>query len=401
VTEPPRGEHTRAVTPPAPPSPTQTPMSAPVWRTAAWAFRSAGEYAAVLGGDAPGYSYSRLDNPTVDALATAVAALEDAEAGQAFASGMAAISTTLLALAGSGDHVVAPREIYGGTYALLTGVLPRFGISTTFVDTRDPASVAAAVQPGRTTVVWAETLANPTMTVADLPALAAVAHDAGALLVVDSTFASPVVCRPLAHGADLVVHSATKYLAGHSDVTAGVTVGGASLLERVRRLRHNLGGSLSPDDAWLVQRGLLTLPLRVERANAGATALAAVLSAHPAVERVDHPSLPGSPDHALAQRLFAPGLYGAVVTVTPRGGRDAGLAFCDALRLAEVATSLGGVRTKVSHVATTTHRQLDEGALAAAGIGAAAVRVSVGIEDVADLVADCVQALEVAAGRAG
>ena len=389
-----RNPHTAAVHPPATPVPAEVPLSPPVYRAATWRFGTAQDYADVLDGRAPGYTYSRIDNPGVDGTAAAVAELEGAEAGQAFSSGMAAISTTLLTFVSAGGHVVAPPQVYGGPYGLLTSVLPRLGIETTFVDGRDLAAVAAAVRPGQTSVVWTETLANPTLGVPDLGGLAAVAHDAGALLVADSTFASPVVCRPLQHGADLVVHSATKYLGGHSDVTAGMVVGSAEHLARVRALRVVLGGSLSPDDAWLVSRGMLTLPLRVERSCATASTLAAALVDHPAVVRVDHPSLPGSPDNALARKQFAPDLYGGVLTVSPRGGRAGGMALCDALRLIEVATSLGGVQSKVSHVASTTHRMLDDATLAAAGIEPSAVRVAVGLEDPADLLADLVQALD-------
>jgi len=389
-----RALHTRAVHPPAPPTPAERPLSPPVWRAATWRFDTAQDYADVLDGRTAGYSYSRINNPGVDATAATVAELEGAEAGQAFASGMAAISTTVLAFVGAGGHVVAPHEVYGGTYGLLTAVLPRLGIETSFVDGRDPDAVAAAVRPGQTAVVWAETLANPTLAVPDLGAHAAVAHAAGALLVVDSTFASPVVCRPLDHGADLVVHSATKYLGGHSDVTAGMVVGSADLVAVVRALRVQLGGSLSPDDAWLVARGLLTLPLRVERSSATALGLATALLGHPRVARVDYPGLPSSPDHALARKQFADGVYGGVLTVTPRGDRATGMALCDGLTLIEVATSLGGVQSKVSHVASTTHRMFDDATLAAAGIGPAAVRLSVGLEDVADLLADLEQALD-------
>jgi cystathionine gamma-synthase/O-acetylhomoserine (thiol)-lyase len=373
-------------------------MGLPVYRTAAWAFETAEEYTDLLHGRRAGYSYSRMDNPTADAFAQGVAALEGANidtpvAGQPFASGMAAISTVLMTLTKAGGHVVCPREVYGGTYGLLTNVLDRFGVVTTFVDTTDLDAVRAALRP-ETTVVWGETIANPTMTVADLPGLAAVAHEAGATFVVDSTFASPAVCRPLEHGADVVVHSATKYIGGHSDVTGGVAVGSPELMARVRHDRVDLGGSLSPDDAFLLHRGLATLPLRVARHCSSALAVATALLDHPVVERVDHPGLTGHRDHGLAVKLFDEGRYGAVVTITPRGGREAGLALCDRLQLIRVATSLGGTHSKVSHVASTTHRQLDDAALAAAGIGAAAVRISIGLEDPEDLVADVVQALD-------
>jgi cystathionine beta-lyase/cystathionine gamma-synthase len=392
------GEHTRAVHTPAPPVPEQLPLGLPVYRTAAWSFETADEYRDVLNDSRPGYSYSRVDNPTADAFAQGVAALEGANVdgevhGQPFASGMAAISTVLMALTHSGAHVVCPREVYGGTYGLLTDLLARFGVTTTFVDTTDLDAVRSALRP-ETAVLWGETLANPTMTVADLPGLSAIAREAGVPFVVDSTFASPAICRPLEHGVDVVVHSATKYIGGHSDVTGGVAVGSPELLARIRHDRTELGGSLSPDDAFLLHRGLATLPLRVARHCASALAVASALSEHPAVDRVDYPGLPGHRDHGLAVKLFDEGRYGAVVTITPRGGREAGVALCDRLKLILVATSLGGTHSKVSHVASTTHRQLDDAALAAAGIGAAAVRISVGLEDPEDLVADVVQALD-------
>ena len=392
------GEHTRAVHTPAPPVPEQEPLGLPIYRTAAWAFETADEYRDLLNGVRPGYSYSRIDNPTADAFAQGVAALEGVNVdtpvvGQPFASGMAAISTVLMSLTRAGAHVVCPREVYGGTYGLLSHVLARFGVETTFVDSTDLDAVRAAVRP-ETTVLWGETLANPTMTVADLPGLAAVAHEAGLTFVVDSTFASPAVCRPLEHGADVVVHSATKYIGGHSDVTGGVAVASPELIAQIRHDRIELGGSLSPDDAFLLHRGLATLPLRVARHCTSALAVATALLEHPAVERVDHPGLTGHRDHGLAVKLFDEGRYGAVVTVTPPGGRQAGVDLCDRLQLIRVATSLGGTHSKVSHVASTTHRQLDDEALAAAGIGPGAVRISVGLEDPEDLVADVVQALD-------
>jgi cystathionine gamma-synthase/O-acetylhomoserine (thiol)-lyase len=351
----------------------------------------------VLGNRAPGYVYSRIDNPTVDAFAAAVAALEghavDGEvAGQAFASGMAAISTVLLAFLEAGAHVVASRELYGGTYSLLHHVLPRFGVRTTFVDVADLEAVRAAITP-RTRVLWAETMANPTLTVADLPSLAAIARDAGALLGVDSTFASPLVCRPLEHGVDVVVHSATKYIGGHSDATGGVAVGEPGLMARVRALRTELGGSMAPDEAFLMHRGLATLPLRIRQSNQTSLAVAIALDGHPGLDRVHHPGLSSHRDHALATKLFDAGRFGGIVTVDVRGGREGGLAFCNRLRLAVNATSLAGTHTVVSHVASTTHRQLDDSALAAAGLAPGCVRIAIGLEDADDLVADITQAL--------
>src|ERR1700729_1833502 len=370
------GENTRAVHLPPPPETAQRPLGTPVYRTAAFAFSSAQEYAAVLGDQVPGYSYSRIDNPTVDAFARAVAAMEGANlprwpAAQAFASGMAAISGVFWTFARAGAHVVASAALYGGTYSLLRNVLSRFGVETSFVNISDLDAVRAAMRPA-TRILYTEAIANPTTAVADLGRLADIAHETGALLVVDSTLAPPVICRPLEHGADLVLHSATKYIGGHSDVTGGVVTGPIELVSQLRATRIDTGGCLAPDEAFLLRRGLETLPLRVRRACSTASVFAASLSRHPAGMRIDYPGPPAHPGHEVARRLFDSGpegvRFGAIVTVTPHGGRDAGMALADKLRLAEVATSLGGTHTVVSHVASTTHRQLDDRALAAGGI---------------------------------
>ena len=390
------GESTRALHGPEPRRVTQRPLSPPIHRATTWAFDSGEHTADVFAGRTEGWLYSRSDNPTSQTFADAVAALEDLSGratGQPFASGSAATATVLMTLCDAGSHVVAPQEVYGGTWSFLTRQLARFGVETSFVDTTDLEAVRAAIRP-ETRLLWAEVLANPSMTVADLPGLAAVAGDAGVPLVVDSTFASPVVCRPLEHGADLVLHSATKYLGGHGDVTGGVVVGAPELVARIRTTRHDLGGSLAPDEAFLLLRGLQTLPLRVARQCASALEVAAALAPHPAVLRVEHPGLPSHKDHELATRLFDAGRYGAVVTVTPRGGREAGLALVDGLQLVTRATSLGGTHSNAVHVATTTHKDMDDASLAAAGIDPGAVRVSIGLEDPQDLVADLVGALE-------
>ena len=403
----PQGENTRAVHLPVPAPLTQQPLAVPVYRTAAFAFGSSAEYAALLNGSAVGYSYSRIDNPTTDSFAAAVAALEGSRlsgpaAAQAFASGMAAISAVFWTFAEAGAHVLAAAALYGGTYSFLRNVAGKFGVQTDFVNVTDLGQVRAALRP-QTRIVYAETLANPTTAVADLPALADLAHEAGALLVVDSTLAPPVVCRPLEYGADLVLHSATKYLGGHSDATGGVVTGHPELIGRLRAVRIDTGGSLAPDEAFLLRRGLETLPLRVSRQCATALAFATAVAGHPAVRRVDYPGLPGHPGHGVARRLFDAGpegtpRFGAIVTVTPHGGRAGGYALADRLRVAQVATSLGGTHTKVSHVASTTHRQFDDAALAAAGIDPGAVRFSVGLEDAADLIADAAQALDALGG---
>ncbi len=394
-------EATRAVHTPRPDFSAVRPVGLPTYRTSNYEFASSQEYADVLGDRAPGYSYSRIDNPTVDAFALGFASIEAhgldrPVAAQAFASGMAAISTVFLTLCRAGAHVVAPAAVYGGTYGVLEHVLGRFGVEATFVDGPDTEAVRAAVRD-ETALVWAETIANPTTAVADLEGLAAVCRDAGIPLCVDSTFAPPPVCRPLLWGADVVVHSATKYIGGHSDVTGGIVVGDLDLLAAIRAARIDLGGSLAPDEAFLLHRGLATLPLRVARHCTTAARVAEAMSEHRAVERVDYPGLAAHPQHLLASKLFDAGpdgtRYGAIVTITPRGGREAGFRLADRLKVGRVATSLGGAHTVASHVASTTHRQFDDTALAAAGIAPGAVRVSIGLEDPEDLIRDLQQAL--------
>ncbi|HWF79881.1 MAG TPA: aminotransferase class I/II-fold pyridoxal phosphate-dependent enzyme [Streptosporangiaceae bacterium] len=396
------GENTRSVHLPPPPVPAQQPLTTPIYRTSTFAFSSGADYAAVLSDRAPGFSYSRIDNPTVTALCYAVAALEGVNlsyeaASQAFASGMAAISTVFWTFARAGAHVVAPTAVYGGTYSFLQNVAANFGVRTDFVDMTDLSQVRAALQPGAA-IVYVETLANPTVAVADLSGLARLAHEAGAIFVVDSTLAPPVICRPLEHGADLVLHSATKYFGGHNDVTGGVVSGHPELIKKLRELRIDTGGSLGPDDAYTLRRGLETLPLRVRRQCATAQVVAAALARHPAVANVYYPGLAQHSGHALARRQFDAGpegtRFGAIVTVAPYGGAEAGLAFADRLKLAKTAASLGGTHTKVSHVATTTHRQLDGAALAGAGIDPGSVRFSIGLEDAEDLLADAMLALD-------
>ncbi len=373
------------------------PLGLPVVRSAAFAFDNAHDCAEMLGGRLPGYSYSRIDNPTATAFAEAVAVLEapgsDDVGAEPFASGMAAISTVLLGHLATGDEVIAPADCYGGTWSLFTRWLPRWGIRPILVDITDVGAVRAAVTP-RTRMIYAETVGNPTLSVPDLPALAELAHGTGSRLVVDSTFATPIICRPLEHGADLVLHSATKFLGGHADATGGVVVGRREHLGAVRQARIDLGGCLAPDEAFLLHRGLQTVALRVQRQSATAAVLAEKLTGHPAAQRVRYPGLPSHPQHGLARRLFRGGLFGSLITVDVHGGRAAGMAFCDALRTVRVATSLGSVHSKVLHPASTSHRQLDDAALAVAGIAPGQVRLSVGVEDSEELLADLRQALD-------
>ncbi|MFD7962076.1 trans-sulfuration enzyme family protein [Streptomyces zaomyceticus] len=371
------------------------PLGVPLHQGHVFAFDSADALAtAFTSTDA--FLYSRLGNPTVRTLEDAVARLEGGTAGLSFASGMGAVNAVLLGLLGSGGHVIAQTCLYGGTYAVLTDLATRWGVDVTYVSGTDPEEVRAALRP-ETRLLYLETIANPTTRVSDLPALAAVAAEAGVPVAVDNTFASPLLCRPLDQGADIVVHSATKYLAGHADVLGGVAVfKDDELYRRIRRHSVEQGASTDPFAAWLTLRGMQTLSLRMERQCASAADLAARLSTHPAVAAVRHPALASHPDREIAARLLPRG-GGGVVSVDLVGGRDAGRTFVEAVRLASLSVSLGDVKTLVMHPASTSHHQLDAAALAAAGIGPGTVRISVGIEHVEDLWADLEQALTKAA----
>jgi cystathionine beta-lyase/cystathionine gamma-synthase len=342
------------------------------------------------------------DHPAAEAFATAVAAMEGGRLpqptmAQAFASGMAATSAVFWTFAQAGTHVVAPATVHPSAYGFLRNVAARFGVRTDFVDMTNLREVQAALRP-ETRIVYAETLASPTAAVADLPALAGLAHAIGALLIVDSTLAPPVVCRPLEHGADLVLHSAADYIGGHCDASGGVVAGHPDLIGMIHAVRVDTGGSLAPDQAFMLRHGLETLPVRVRRQCATAMLFAAALARHPAVRAVDYPGLPQHRGHELARRLFDAGpegtRCGAIVTITPHGGREVGHAFADRLRIAQPGESPGGAHTKASHLATGGYREFDAAALAAAGIDPGAVRFSIGLEDGEDLIADARLALD-------
>lgn len=389
---------TLAVHPPQPVITGSRPLGVPLHQGHVFAFDTADAMADAFHSDDT-FLYSRFGNPTVRALEDAVARLERGAAGISYASGMGAINGVLLGLLSAGDHVVAQRCLYGGTYATLTDLATRWGVEVTYVSGADPDEVRAALRPG-TRLLYLETIANPTTRVSDLPALIAVAAEAGVPSVVDNTFASPLLCRPLELGADVVVHSATKYLAGHADVLGGMAVfRDRELYGRIRHYAVEQGASTDPFAAWLTLRGLQTLALRVERQCANALDLAGRLAAHPAVAEARHPGLPGHPDRAVAERLLPNG-GGGVVSFDLAGGREAGRVFIESLRVAALSPSLGDVKTLVMHPASTSHRQLDAAALEAAGIGPGTVRLSVGIEHVEDLWADVEQALERAAKAA-
>jgi methionine-gamma-lyase len=392
---PPQGFATRAIRAAHRlPAVEQSPTSVPIYQTVTFSSADADELGAVANREIPGYAYGRLDNPTVAAFAAAVAELEGAEAAFAFGSGMGAIHAALGTLLSTGDHVVATAASYGTTRALLANVFGRLGVTTTFVDITDLAAVEAALAAAPTRILYAETIANPTIVVADHAALADLAHRFGASYVVDNTFASPYLCRPIELGADLVVESATKFLSGHSDVMAGVLAGSTSLVDRVRDFQVDTGASLDPHAAFLAMRGLSTLALRMERHSATATALASWLEAQPGISRVWHPSLASHPQHAVASRVLSGA--GGMLAFELAGGRAAGRAFIDTLTIPERTASLGSVFTIVAHPPSTTHRQLDDAALRAAGITAGLLRCSIGLEDVDDLIADFDRALAAA-----
>jgi len=324
----------------------------------------------------------------VQGFEDAIADLEGAESARAFASGMGAISAVVLGLCSKGDHIVAQRQLYAGTQLLLQTACPRFGIDVTFVDGTEPGAFAAGVIPGRTTLVLAETPANPRLDLVDLDEVGAIA---GPITVVDSTFATPLVQRPLDHGIDLVVHSATKAIAGHNDATLGVVAGSDELVQWLWSFAVLQGANASPFDAMNGLRGLRTLGVRIERQSQNAQRLAEVLEKHPAVARVSYPGLDSHPQHELARRQMR--LPGGLLTFDLTGGLEAGRVFVEATRVAQLATSLGGPETLVTHPASTTHVNLTPDELGANGITPGTIRVSVGLEHVDDIVADFAQAL--------
>jgi methionine-gamma-lyase len=369
----------------------ETP-SVPIYQTATFRFATSEDYAETINFRRAGYTYTRgYGNPTLLAFERLMADLEGTESALSFASGMAAIHTVVTSLATAGDRIVASTELYGGAYSLFRNVLPRYGIDVTLVGPHDLDAVAAEL-PGAK-LFYVETIANPNVTVADLEALGALCRARRTPAAVDNTFASPYLCTPARFGFDYVIHSATKYIGGHHDLTGGVVCTSEEGMRGLRQTVIETGGTMAPFEAWLAMRGLMTLALRMERHSSSAQAIARFFQDHPKVERVHYPGLPSHPQHHTAERLLPKGC-GGVLAFEVAGGVDAGMRFCDALELAWVATSLGGTHTLVGHAASTTHRQLDPEARRAAGIGDGLIRVSVGLEDVEDLIEDFRWALE-------
>jgi cystathionine beta-lyase/cystathionine gamma-synthase len=387
-----KGFQTRAIHSAALPPVDQRTPSVPIYQTSTFRFDDADDYAETIAFRRPGYTYTRgYGNPTLDAFEALIAELEETESAMSFASGMAAIHTLWTAHAAAGSRIVASHELYGGTYGLATRAFPRFGVTVDLVDAHDLEAVAAAL-PGAS-LFHVEVIANPTMSVADLEALGALCRAASVPAVVDNTFASPYLCTPSRFGFDYSLHSTTKYLGGHHDHTGGVIATNAAARSVLRDAVIDTGGTMAPFEAWLAMRGIMTLGLRMDRHSATALALATFLEGHAKVERVHYPGLVSHPDHDVATRILPRGC-GGMLAVEVEGGVEGGKAFCEALELAWVATSLGGTHTLVGHAASTTHRQYAPEARRAAGIADGLVRMSVGLEDAEDLIDDVGRALE-------
>ena len=366
------------------------PLAAPIVQASTFAFGSAAQMRRYLEGDEELFLYTRYANPTVRELEESLAAVEDAEAALALSSGMAAMTTAVFSLVRAGDEVLASASLYGGTVRLLTDLMPRFGVTARFVAVPDLARVDR-VASERSRVLIVESPTNPGLEIVDLAAVCASAHARGLVVVADNTFATPLLQRPLALGADLVMHSLTKALAGHSDVIGGALAGSRPRVDAARATMKVLGGCMDPHAAFLVLRGTKTLHLRVERQSKNALALARRLEGHEAVRRVLYPGLPSHPGHEIARRQMS--AFGGIVTLVLAGGLPAAERFYDRLRLVARAASLGGVESLASLPVHTSHYGLPEDKLREAGIDPGMVRLSLGVEDASDLISDVERAL--------
>jgi methionine-gamma-lyase len=365
------------------------PVGTSIARTANFTFANTEEMKRWAEGKSSAYIYTRYGNPTLAIAEEKIAALEGAEAAIVAASGMAAISSALLSILKAGDEVIATRALYGGSYRLMRDIFPRMGIVVRHVET-DLAGIERLVNP-RTRALYIETPTNPTLRLVDLQKAVSFAKEWDLLSLIDNTFATPVVQKPIKMGFDLVVHSATKYLAGHSDVIAGVAVGSHSLIEKIRDMIIYLGGSMDPEAAFLLIRGMKTLEVRVPRQCQTALTVARYLEEHPKVARVHYPGLPSHPDHKLAKRQMKG--FGAMMAFDLKGGLAAARRFCDRTRVFLLAASLGGVESLVVLPIYSSHYRLSAAELRAAGVEPGTVRVSIGLEDPADLIEDLRQAL--------
>lgn len=372
------------------PSADYTPVATPIWPAVSYLYESMHDLDAVFGGAKPGYVYSRYASPTLSAFETAVASLEGAEAAQAYSSGMAAIHASLLA-AGvkAGTSVVAALDLYGATYTLLRSLLESLGVNVRMVDVANLDEVQIAIEETHAILLLAETISNPLLKVADVPSLAALAHRYGAFLLVDNTFASPYLFNPLAHGADYVIHSATKYLSGHGDVLAGIVATSAENKSKLFELNKLIGSVLGPFEAWLALRGLKTLPLRMGQQCKSARQVAQWLKSHPRVSNVNYPGIADHPQHDLAQRLFEGKGYGGVLSFEIKDADKATIyRFMESLTVCLPATTLGDIYSLVLHPATSSHRSLTVEERARIGIPDGLIRFSTGIESTEDVLAD-------------
>ncbi len=377
------------------PRPDFTPVSTPIYHTVGYVYDSMADLDAIFGGTRPGFVYPRYGTPTNEALERAIATLEGGETALSFASGMAAIHAALLAAGvGAGQAVVAAQDLYGATYSLLDRLFRGWGVRVRFVDITDLLAVEQAVEEVQPRVLLCEIISNPLIKVADVPRLAEVAHACGADLLVDNTFATPYLYRPLADGADYVIHSTTKYLGGHGDVMGGVVVTSAANRERLFEVVKMVGGNLGPTEAWLTLRGIKTLPLRMAQHCRNAMEVARWLVGHPRILRVNYPGLDSHPQHGLAAELFREGGFGGMISFEIADA-DRGTVFCfmEALELVLPATTLGDVYSLTLHPASSSHRALTPEQRAQVGIGEGLVRLSVGIEAASDIIADLEQAL--------
>ncbi len=362
-----------------------------LYLTSSFVFENAAQAARRFSGEEEGMVYARFSNPTVSAMQTRLAALEGGEACVATASGMAAILSTCMAHLSAGDHVVVSQGVFGATQQLFSNILSRFGISSSFVKATDLSAYRAAMGP-KTKLVFIETPSNPLTEVVDIAAVADIAHAGGALLAVDNCFCSPALQRPLDLGADLVIHSATKYLDGQGRVLGGAVVGSKPLVEEVFKFIRTAGPSISPFNAWVILKGLETLSLRMAAQSASALKLATWLESQPGVSRVFYPGLPSHPQHELAMRQQSAG--GAIVSFEVPGGREAAWKLVDSTRMISITANLGDTKTTITHPASTTHGRISPEARAASGISEGLLRIAVGLESLADIQADLARGLK-------
>ena len=370
-------------------------LTMPIYQTSTFYFENCEQGGRRFAGEEGGYIYSRLGNPTTTVVENKIAALEGGEACAAAASGMGAISSCLWSIAGAGKHIIADETLYGCTFALLSHGMTEYGVEVTFTDLSNIENLKANLREN-TVAVYLETPANPNLKITDIELIARLAHEynAGIKVVCDNTFASPALQNPLSLGADVVVHSATKYLNGHGDVIAGFVVGSAEFITRVKMfgLKDMTGSTLGPFEAWLILRGLKTLEIRVARHTESAKKLAQYLYENDKVEHVNYPGLPSHPGHDIAARQMRD--FGGMISFEIKGGKEAGMRFCNALKLCTIAVSLGDAETLVEHPASMTHSTYGPDELKAAGISAGLIRLSVGLENVDDIIADFEQAFK-------